>query len=194
MSLPSSKPKPKKCANPACGEEFTPTFNTAQKVCSFTCGLAIKHVNQERARKSLAEIGRKELRAAKDKVKPRAKHMSEAQTAFNTWVRHRDAGLPCVSCGRHHNGLWHAGHYRTVGGNPELRFEPLNVWRQCAPCNNHQSGNVLNYRIELLKRIGAELVEWLEGPHEAKRYTVEEIKAIKAEYRAKTRELKGRAA
>jgi hypothetical protein len=189
----AKKPRPKKCKNPACGISFSPQ-RLGQAVCSPKCGLAIKEVNQEKAHKSLAEIGRKELRAAKEKVKPRAKHMSEAQSAFNTWIRHRDAGLPCVSCGRHHNGQWHAGHYRTVGGNPELRFEPLNVWRQCAPCNNHQSGNVLNYRIELVKRIGAELVEWLEGPHEAKRYTVEEIKAIKAEYRAKTRELKGRAA
>lgn len=186
-------PRPKKCKNPACGISFPPQ-RLGQAVCSPKCGLAIKDVNRERARKSLAEIGRKELRAAKEKVKPRTKHMSEAQTAFNTWVRHRDAGLPCVSCGRHHNGQWHAGHYRTVGGNPELRFEPLNVWRQCAPCNNHQSGNVVNYRIELVKRIGADKVEWLEGPHDPKRYTIEEIKAIKADYRAKTRELKGRAA
>jgi hypothetical protein len=95
-----------------------------------------------------------------------------------------------VSCGRHHNGQWHAGHYRTVGGNPELRFEPLNAWRQCAPCNNHKSGDIVNYRIELVKRIGAEAVEWLEGPHEAKKYTVEELKAMTADYRAKTRELK----
>ncbi|KJZ38965.1 recombination protein NinG [Pseudomonas fluorescens] len=189
----AKQPRPKKCKNPACGVSFPPQ-RLGQAVCSPKCGLAIKDVNREKARKSLAEIGRKELRAAKEKVKPRAKHMSEAQTAFNTWVRHRDAGLPCVSCGRHHNGQWHAGHYRTVGGNPELRFEPLNVWRQCAPCNNHQSGNVVNYRIELVKRIGADKVEWLEGPHDPKRYTIEEIKDIKAEYRAKTRELKGRAA
>lgn len=95
-----------------------------------------------------------------------------------------------MSCGRHHQGQFHAGHFRSVGGNPELRFEPLNVWRQCAPCNNHMSGNVVNYRIELVKRIGADMVEWLEGPHEPKRYTIEDLKAIKAEYRAKVREMK----
>jgi len=193
MSLPAKQPRPKKCRVASCGASFVPS-RLGQAVCSPTCAILYAPNNSEKARKSLAEIGRKELRAAKEKVKSRAKHMSEAQTAFNTWIRHRDAGLPCVSCGRHHNGQWHAGHYRTVGGNPELRFEPLNVWRQCAPCNNHQSGNVVNYRIELVKRIGADKVEWLEGPHDPKRYTIEEIKAIKAEYRAKTRELKGRAA
>lgn len=71
-----------------------------------------------------------------------------------------------------------------------MRFEPLNVWKQCAPCNTHLSGNLVNYRISLLQGMGAEKVEWLEGPHEPRKYTVEEIKTIKAEYRAKTRELK----
>lgn len=190
--LVAKQPKPKKCKNPACRASFVPQ-RLGQAVCSPKCGLAIKDVNQAKARKSLAEVGRKELQAAKEAVKPRAWHMKTAQTAFNTWVRLRDAGLPCVSCGRHHNGQWHAGHYRTVGGNPELRFEPLNVWRQCAQCNNHNSGNVVNYRIELVKRIGAEQVEWLEGPHKAQRYTIEQLKEIKAEYRAKIRELKGAA-
>jgi hypothetical protein len=146
--------------------------------------------HEPKARKALADIGRKELRTSKVKIKTRAQHMKEAQAAFNAWIRERDIGLPCVSCGRHHNGQWHAGHYRTVGGNPELRFEPLNVWRQCAPCNNHKSGDIVNYRLELVRRIGAEKVAWLEGPHEPRKHTVEEIKTIKAEYRAKTRELK----
>jgi len=194
MSLPSSKPKPKKCTNPACGETFTPTFSTTQKVCSPKCGLAIKDVNSDKASKALADVGRKELRAAKERVKPKGHYMREAQVAINAWVRLRDDKLPCVSCGRHHDGQYHAGHYRTVGSSPALRFEPLNIHKQCAPCNNHKSGDIVNYRIELVKRIGAELVEWLEGPHEPKRYTIEDLKAITAEYRAKTRELKRQAA
>ena len=53
---------------------------------------------------------------------------------------------------------------------------------------------LLNDRIRLVQRIGAEKVVWLEGLHPACKYTVEEIKAIKAEYRAKTRKLKEKAA
>ncbi len=185
--------KSKTCANPACSTQFVPS-QLGQKVCGYKCGLAIKDVNHDRAKKALAQIGRKEIRSAKERIKTRGDHMREAQAAFNTWIRHRDVGQPCVSCGRHHNGQWHAGHYRTVGGNPELRFEPLNVWKQCAPCNNHKSGDIVNYRIELVKRIGAARVEWLEGPHEPKRYTTEDLKEIKARYRALTKELKGRAA
>lgn len=192
MSLASKQPRPRKCKNPACGISFPPQ-RLGQAVCSPKCGLAIKDVNQERARKSLAQVERKEIKARKEKLKSRADHMRETQVVFNEWIRLRDAALPCVSCGRHHEGQYHAGHYRTVGANPELRFEPLNVWKQCAPCNNHKSGDIVNYRIELVKRIGADKVDWLEGPHEPKRYTIEELKTIKAEYRAKTREFKGAA-
>lgn len=189
MSLPSKPRKPKTCANEKCRASFAPQ-RLGQKVCSPACGLATKDVNADKARKAIADVGRKELRAAKERIKPKGQYMREAQTAFNAWVRERDAKLPCISCGRFHEGQWHAGHYRTVGSSPELRFEPLNIHKQCAPCNNHKSGDIVNYRIELVKRIGAELVEWLEGPHEAKRYTIEDLKAITAEYRSKTRELR----
>lgn len=193
MSLAAKQPKPKTCKNPACGISFPPQ-RLGQKVCSPKCGLAIKGVNQEKARKSLAQIERREIKVRKEKLKSRADHLKDTQIAFNAWVRARDAELPCISCGRHHQGKYDAGHYRTVKSNPALRFEPLNCHKQCVPCNQHLSGNIVNYRIELVNRIGIELLDWLEGPHEAKKYTVEELKAMTAEYRAKTRELKRAAA
>jgi hypothetical protein len=45
-----------------------------------------------------------------------------------------------------------------------------------------------------VKRIGLERVEILEGPHKAQRYTIEDLKTMKADYRALIRELKGAAA
>jgi hypothetical protein len=193
MSIPAKPRKPKTCRVESCRASFVPA-RLGQAVCSPACAILDAPKNQEKARKALADVGRKELRAAKEKVKARAEHMKDAQTAFNAWVRERDAKLPCISCGRSHEGQYHAGHYLTVGANPELRFEPLNAHKQCAPCNNHLSGNLVNYRISLLQRIGAEAVAFLEGPHEAKRYTIEDLKAITAEYRAKTRELRRSAA
>ena len=192
--LSSGGPRRKRC--PSCRVMFTPARNS-QAVCGeIEC--AIAHGQSEKGRaiagKALAEVGRREIKVRKERLKSRADHLREAQQAFNEWVRLRDADLPCVSCGRHHDGQYHAGHWRSVGANPELRFEPLNAWKQCAPCNTHLSGNLVNYRISLLQLIGAEKVAWLEGPHPARKYTVEEIKAIKADYRAKTRELKRAAA
>lgn len=184
----------KRC--PSCRAMFTPA-RTSQAVCGeIEC--AIAHGQSEKgqasARKALADVERREIKVRKEKLKSRADHLKDTQKAVNEFIRLRDKDLPCVSCGRFHEGQWHAGHFRSVNGHPELRFEPLNIWRQCAPCNTHKSGDLLNYRLELLRRIGAERVEWLEGPHEPKKYTIEDLKAIAAEYRAKTRELKRAAA
>jgi hypothetical protein len=186
-------PKLKKCRVESCGASFVPA-RLGQAVCSPACAILDAPKNLEKARKALDQFERKEIKVRKERLKSRADYLKDTQIAFNAWVRERDAMLPCVSCGRHHQGKYDAGHYRTAGSNPALRFEPLNCHRQCSPCNTRLSGNIVNYRIELVKRIGAEKVEWLEGPHEPKKYTIEELKAMTAEYRAKTRELKGRAA
>lgn len=188
--------RPKKCKNPACGISFPPQ-RLGQAVCSPKCALAIAPANTEKARKAIAQRDRREIQVRKEKLKSRADHLREAQAAVNEYVRLRDAHLPCISCDSMPNdndlmtgSRWDAGHYRSVGACPELRFEPLNIHRQCVKCNRNLSGNAVEYRIRLVQRIGAETVAWLEGPHEPRKYTVEEIKTIKAEYRAKTKELK----
>lgn len=194
MTLSTRQPKPKRCQNAECGQEFVPRFSSTQKVCSPACALATKDKHQAPARKAIADRKRKELRASQERIKSRGDHLREAQAAFNEFIRLRDAHEPCISCGRHHDGQYHAGHYRTVGANPELRFDEDNVHKQCAPCNNHKSGDIVNYRINLVAKIGAERVAMLEGPHEPQKLSIDQIKAIKAHYRAKVRELKGRAA
>ena len=68
------------------------------------------------------------------------------------------------------------------------------MWKQCAPCNTHLSGNAVLFRQALVREIGLDRVEWLDGPHPAKKYTADELRAIKAEYTAKARELKREAA
>jgi len=185
--------KKKTCANPACSVAFAPT-KLGQKVCGWECGLAIAPANQDVARKAIDQRERREIKVRREKLKSRADHMKDTQVAFNAWVRARDADQPCISCGRFHQGKNDAGHYRTVASAPELRFEPLNCHLQCSPCNTHKSGDIVNYRINLLQRIGAEQVEWVEGPHEPKKYTVDELKAMTAHYRELTRELKRAAA
>lgn len=172
-----------------CRGSFEPR-NSLHIVCSPKCGIAYAESQRKAKEAKLAKLDRQQHRERKEKLKTLADYRKEAQQAFNAWIRERDRDLPCVSCGRHHQGQYHAGHYRTVASAPELRYEPLNCHKQCAPCNNHKSGDIVNYRIELVKRIGADMVEWLEGPHDAKKYTVEDLKTIAKEYRAKTRELK----
>ena len=161
-----------------------------QVVCGIDCARSLAVSVRGKAEKQAATKQRKADRERKEKIKTRSELAREAQQAFNTWIRLRDAGRPCISCGRHHQGQMHAGHYLSVGARPELRYEPLNVWLQCAPCNTHLSGNAVLFRQALVREIGLERVEWLEGPHQAKKYTADELRAIKAEYTAKARELK----
>ena len=164
-----------------CKNKFEPV-RFAQIVCCMSC--AIEHSRALNAKKQ-----KKEIKEAKAKLKPRADYLKEAQAVVNKYVRLRDKDEPCISCGRYHEGQYHAGHYRTVGAAPELRFNELNIWKQCAPCNNHLSGNLIEYRKRLVAKKGIEFVEWLEGPHEAKKYTIDEILAIKKEYQQKIKEL-----
>ncbi|MFH7428967.1 recombination protein NinG, partial [Pseudomonas syringae group genomosp. 7] len=71
-----------------------------------------------------------------------------------------------------------------------LSFVPLFGWKQCAPCNTHMSGDLVYFRAELVRRIVIVNVEWLEGPHDPQKYSIEELKALTAKYRALYRELK----
>ena len=190
MTIERKQPKPKKCRVATCGASFVPS-RMGQAVCSPACALIDAPRHEPKARKALADIERKDIKVRKEKLKSRADHLKDTQHAFNAWIRQRDIGQPCISCGTTADVQYCAGHYRTTAAAPELRFEPLNVHLQCnRNCNMGKSGNLLGYRPGLIKKIGVEAVEWLEGPHEAKKYTVEELKAMTAEYRAKTRELK----
>ena len=176
--------KPKKCKQ--CGESFVPA-RTMQKVCGVACSLAYAKTASEAAR---TRAEKKAHREAREKVKTRAEYMREAQAVFNRYIRARDADQPCISCGTTADVQYAAGHYRTTAACPELRFHPLNVHKQCnRNCNMAKSGALLDYRIGLIRKIGIEAVEWLEGPHEPRRYTIDDLKAIKAEYRQKLREL-----
>ncbi|KRP44080.1 recombination protein NinG [Pseudomonas poae] len=196
MTIERKQPRPKKCRVTACGASFVPS-RMGQAVCSPACAIIDAPRHEPKARKALADIERKDIKVRKEKLKSRADHLREAQAAVNEYVRLRDAHLPCISCDSTPNdndlmtgSRWDAGHYRSVGACPELRFEPLNIHRQCVKCNRNLSGNAVEYRIRLVLRIGAEKVAWLEGLHAPCKCTVEEIKAIKAKYRAMTRELK----
>ena len=196
MTIERKPAKPKKCRVATCRASFVPA-RLGQAVCSPACALVDGPRHAPRARKALDQIERSEIKVRKEKLKSRADPLREAQAAVNEYVRLRDAHRPCISCDSTPNdndlmtgSRWDAGHYRSVGACPELRFEPLNIHRQCVKCNRNLSGNTVEYRLRLVQRIGADKVAWLEGLHPACKYTVEEIKAIKAEYRAKTKELK----
>ena len=196
--LAAKQPKPKTCKNPACRASFVPQ-RLGQAVCSPKCALATVEVQKAKEKKSLAQAGRRDIKVRKEALKTRGDHIREAQQAFNEYIRTRDqaAGHLCISSGKPldwSGNAVDAGHYRSVGSAPHLRFDERNCHAQSKQDNRFLSGNAVDYRIGLIARIGQEAVDALESDQSVRKYTVDEIKAIKATYRAKTRELKRAAA
>ena len=177
--------KPKKCRQ--CRELFEPR-NTLQIVCKIACANAYAIANREKAHKTETRA----MKKARDDL-DRSLWIKKAQAACNAYIRERDHALPCVSCGRYHNGQYHAGHYIPAGRGAALRFDERNIWKQCSACNSHLSGNLVGYRKSLISKIGAEMVEWLESNHDVKRWTIPELKQIEAGYKSKLRGLKDEA-
>ena len=176
--------KSKICKAESCNNTFTPRA-MGHVACSPRCALDIAKAKKIKKHAQETNAMRRQMLS-----NDRRHQMKRAQSAFNDYIRERDKDLPCISCGRYHQGQYHAGHYRTVGSNPELRFSELNCHKQCAPCNNHKSGNIVEYRINLKMRIGPEKLAWLEGPHEAQKYTIDDLKEIARLYRHKLKVLR----
>lgn len=182
---PAAEPKPapgrrkRKCA--ICKESFEPRSMTHK-----ACGPECAATHAEVIRKAQERKTDRERRTA---LKTRQDWLREAQAAFNAFIRARDHDQPCISCGRFHDGSWDAGHYRSVGAAPALRFDENNVHKQCVPCNQHKGGNVVEYRIRLVEKIGRIAVEWLEREPPPAKYTIEDAQKIKARYKLKLKEL-----
>ncbi|HDL7449380.1 TPA: recombination protein NinG [Yersinia enterocolitica] len=160
---------------------------------------AVLVMKDKRSRDQASELKRrrekereekKELKVRKINAKPKTYWIKQAQQAVNAFVRARDSNLPCVSCGTHSAAQWDAGHYRTTAAAPQFRFDPRQIHKQCSVCNQHKSGNIVPYRVELIKRIGIETVESIENNHERRSYTVEELKGIRDYYRLELKRLK----
>ena len=165
------------------------------KVCSLPCAQALAVSIRGKAEKVAAVKERKADKVKRQDQKSHGKLIAEAQTAFNAWTRARDTGKPCICCGKHgaeqvHGGTWDAGHYRSRGSAPHLRFDERNVHAQLKQCNRYDSGNVVGYRLGLINRLGLEVVEALEADQTPRKYTRDELVTIKRDYSAKTKELK----
>jgi hypothetical protein len=113
---------------------------------------------------------------------PLPKLLKKAQDTFNAFIRLRDCNKGCISCT---GPVEHAGHYYSQGHHSALRFNEVNVNGQCCRCNRWLSGNLINYRIGLVKRYGEQKVLLLEfaakRPH--KRWTRIELIAIIDHYK-----------
>lgn len=177
-------PKKKQCKN--CGDIFTP-FQTTQKACGPQCAIALATKQGDRKRRAAHTKRKREFKA-----NDRKHQLKLTQAAFNAFIRERDKGKPCISCGRLHGGKINAGHYRSVGAAPNLRLNQRNVFLQCEPCNSYLSGNIVKMRQGIVDRYGVEFVEAIEADETPRKFTLEELVSIRAYYKNLLKALKAR--
>ena len=174
-----------------CRSEFVKRSMT-HKCCTPDCA---EIFGREQTKKQVAKKEREETKVRKEKLKRLADWIADAQVVFNKFIRLRDAGLPCICCGRFASGFFRlggdfdCGHYRSRGSAQHLRFNPDNAHAQLKQCNRWGAGRAVDYRIGLIQRIGLERVEALEANNTPHKWTVEELKEIIATYRRKIKEL-----
>jgi hypothetical protein len=94
------------------------------------------------------------------------KLIAKCQSVFNLYIRTRDlAGcshFKCIACGKIKDEKYgHASHFYSVGHYPGLRFNPDNCHIGCSHCNTFLHGNLIEYRDNLLFKIGAKRFEML---------------------------------
>ena len=128
----------------------------------------------------------------KDKLKTLSQYEAEAKKSFQKYVRMRDKGLPCISCGIFETELWDGGHYKKAEIYSGVIFNTHNCHKQCRKCNRFLNGNELMYRQGLIQRYGIEYADAIELKANETRnykYTREELIAIKIKFDILVKEL-----
>jgi hypothetical protein len=166
------------------------------KACSIPCSIVIgkKLVAQQRAMQERSRA--KQARAEKQAHSRQKREFYESDIKtrkaaaireFNTYIRERDKGLPCISCRKPvRPDDYDAGHYIPAGSNSLLRFDEVNTNGQCAfYCNHSRSGNQVEYRKGLVEKYGEAEVLRLESTSGTIKRTAEDYKKIEVEYKNK---------
>ena len=163
-----------------CGGLFVPR-NSLQIVCSASC--AVKFNSQKEIKKRIKEM--------KSNLKGLQHYEELAKKVFQSYIRKRDEGKPCISCGCHVDS-GHASHFFSAGQFSGLIFDERNVHLSCVQCNTHLHGNLLGYRNGLILRIGEHSLNQLEIDSNLRRnykYTKEELIEIANHYKLKLKSL-----
>lgn len=120
--------------------------NINHLVCSYDCVIKYKNKPKKRKYTKASEKSRNEL-------------VLILQKEFNKFIRKRDlindSVFKCINCSKMKNvSKMDAGHYLAVSTHPSVRFNEFNVHGQCSYCNRFSSSGHLNYKENLIKKIG----------------------------------------
>jgi len=141
--------------------------------------------------KANAKKWQTEKKAIKEKLMTKSDYLKIAQKVFNTYIRLRDKGKPCISCDKFlKDNDVNASHYYSVGSSPNLRFNEHNVHSSCIKCNKELHGNIAEYSIRLPIRIGKDNFEQLiQDRNKPALKSIIEVQEIIKIYREKIKQL-----
>lgn len=170
------------CKAKGCRNKFEPK-SPSQIVCSYSCVKAYQRTQLNKKQKEQ----RKQMKV---NIKTYSDWLKELQVLVNTYVRIRDKAKECISCGNPLRGKFDAGHYLAQGNYPSVRFDLRNIQGQCVRCNRDLHGNLIEYGKRLRIRIGLKEYDRLMIQRlEPSKLSIPEIEQLKAEYKAKIKEL-----
>ncbi len=172
-----------RCKN--CKEKFEPIrFN--QKYClKDECIRVFVEEAKSKAWKKTKKKMQEDLETIQDLVKA-------TQIVFNKYIRLRDKDELCISC-KQKPKKSNAGHYYNANNHWNVRFNEDNVHLQCEHCNTFLSANLINYRENLLKKIGEDKFQLLEAEaNKTRKFTKEELKEIINTYKQKIKQYEGK--
>lgn len=111
-----------------------------------------------------------------------------AQIVFNKYIRLRDKHELCISC-KQIPKKSNAGHFYNANNHWNVRFDENNVHLQCEHCNTFLSGNLIEYRSNLINKIGLEQLTLLEAKAmKTRKFTKDELKEIINTYKKKIKQ------
>lgn len=169
-----------------CKKNFTRT-REGQVVCSFSCSIEYPKMLKEKKEKEAKKERTKAIREFNRQ--DIFKLTKTAKKEIQKYVRLRDRKDTCISCGKTEAKQWDGGHYMSAEYYAAVKFNTLNIHKQCSHCNDWNNANIANYRVKLIEKIGLEKVEWLESQKQPTKYTADYLNRLIKIIRKKIRKL-----
>ena len=165
----------------SCKQKFIAKYRF-QKYCMVN-DECIKHF----AEQTKLKVWNERKKKVKEDLLNKGDYIKILQQLVNKHVRQRDGNF-CISCNKAVNGKIDAGHMYSVGNYPSVRFDERNINSQCIKCNQYNGGSIIEYRENLIKKIGLKEFEDLDKlAHKNRIFDIVELKEMIKKYKELTK-------
>ncbi len=172
--------------------------------------------NEVKTKKALAAWNKKEKAENKQSRDMKRRKLSWqhnlTQPRFNKlrvleellWFEERGLEPTCISCGREKGkDHWCCGHFKTVGAQSILRYDPMNSYLQHNfHCNMHLSGDIYGtkkthgyisgLKLRFGEKEGQEIIDYCETHTQSPKWHWQQLEEMRADFNKQIRQLEER--